>query len=151
MIPLPSSQLRRQALALGMLSVMIAAVGGGGAAQAATCPARDFAGFFQAFSDSPAVQRAFTAADVDFTQMDVDAQPEPREVTRNVPLASIVFPIAPTTTEQARQGLETRVTEMSNGMIRAQLNKPDTDYQLVYIFRARSDCWELYAKVDTSL
>lgn len=154
--PAPSNRLP---LALGVLAlgVLTFAVASAGAAQAhpaiqtPSCPARDFAGFFKAFSDSQDVQRAFTGASVDFTEIDANAQPEPREVTVNRPLAAIQFPVIPTTSEQRRNGLEMTTSRTEDGMMRVRLEKPDTDYQLVYIFKTHADCWTLYAKADNSL
>jgi len=115
------------------------------------CPSQDFAEFFQAFSDSVEVQRAFTGDSVDFTTVDAEAQPEPREITVNRPLAAIVFPIVPDTAEQRREGLSAKFDKTEDGMARVTLEKPDTDYRLVYVFGDGDDCWALYAKVDTSL
>lgn len=137
-------------LSLGVLA-LAATAADGAQAQTQACPARDFAGFFRAFSDSAAVQRAFTGESVDFTEIDAEADPEPMETTVNRPLAAITFPVVPTTSEQRRDGLETTVSRTEDGMMRARLEKPDTGYQLVYIFRTRGDCWELYAKADNSL
>lgn len=149
--PAPSNRLP---LALGVLALAVASAGAvqaHPAIQTTSCPARDFAGFFKAFSDSQDVQRAFTEASVDFTEIDADAQPEPREVTVNRPLAAIQFPVVPTTSEQRRDGLEISISRTEDGMMRIQLDRPDTDYQLVYIFNTHGDCWTLYAKADNSL
>lgn len=150
-LPAPANRLP---LALGVLALAVASAGAVQARpvlQTPSCPARDFAGFFRAFSDSQDVQRAFTGASVDFTEIDADAQPEPREVTVNRPLAAIQFPVIPTTSEQRRNGLQMTASRTEDGMMRVRLEKPDTDYQLVYIFQTLDDCWTLYAKADNSL
>lgn len=139
------------------LGVLPLAVSAAGAAQASSgpktqpCPAGDFAGFFGAFSDSRDVQRAFTGESVDFTEIEAEADPEPTEITVNRPHAAVQFPVIPTTADQHRDGLETTVGHTADGMTRVRLQKPDTGYQLVYIFKPRGDCWELYAKIDNSL
>jgi len=143
----------RLPLSLGVLALAASAAGAVQAAPAApnqTCPAADFTGFFRAFSDSRDVQRAFTAESVAFTETDAEADPEPMEVTVNRPHAAIEFPVVPTLSDQRRDGLESTVSRTEDGMMRVRLQKPDTGYQLLYIFKPRGDCWELYAAADNS-
>lgn len=148
-MPRVSNPLRARVLALSV--VALAATAGGAQAQEMACPTQDFREFFQMFSDSVEVQRAFTGSSVDFTEIDAEAQPEPVEVTINRPLAAIPFPVVPTTAQQRGDGLVARFDRTSDGMNRVVLEKPDTDYRLVYVFGPGDDCWELYAKIDTSL
>lgn len=110
-----------------------------------------FEDFSEAFAGSSEIQRAFTAQDVDVTEIDSNAQPEPRETTVNRAHADLRFPIIPTLAEQRQAGLETLVSQMENGDVRARLHKPDTGYQIAYVFRSRGACWELHAMADTSL
>jgi len=111
------------------------------------CPAQDLKGFVAAFAEDPALQKAFTAEDVDTAFVDYAAQPEPAESVERLPRARLHFPVMPNRAQQAKEGLHYR--EISAGPERAviALEVPDTDAQLTYTFR-RDRCWTLVKIVD---
>lgn len=150
MIPSPMLRTPRLMIAIGALGVATAVAG---SAQAATtCPARDFNGFFQAFANSTEVQRQFSATSVDFSAYEVsDDGPDPVFVTRNRPREAIQFPVVPNIALQRTEGLRTRISPQGNGDQIVDLVKPDTDYQIRYVFSRVGACWELEAKINQSL
>ena len=140
----------RLMIAIGALGIATAAAGS--AQAAAACPAGDFTGFFRAFANSTEVQRQFSATSVDFSAYEAsDDTPDPVMVTRNRPREAIQYPVIPTTAQQRAEGLRTRFLAQSNGDQIVDLTKPDTDYQLRFVFNRVGACWELEAKIDQSL
>lgn len=138
-------------LAVASIALLPAAANAQTQTETMVCPSQDFTEFFEAFSNSAAVQRAFTGSSVDFTEIDATAQPEPREVTVNRPLSAIRFPVIASISEQQQLGLSKKIDRTTDDMTRVVLEKPDTDFRLVYVFADGGDCWELYSVVDTSL
>lgn len=114
------------------------------------CPSTDFLIFLNAFADGEKVQRAFTAYPLRKQQLDPDAEPEPRPVTRWLKRQEVGFPVIPPSVERAKDSLELRVVEVSGDKAKVTLEKPDTDYQVSYFFD-RKDCWRLVGIEDWSL
>ncbi|MEN3748011.1 hypothetical protein TPR58_12620 [Sphingomonas sp. HF-S3] len=149
-LSMPSLTLRSSGFLVAMCAATLGTAGVAHA-EAAPCPASNFDGFLKAFSDSAQVQRSFTAPTVQVTEIDATAEPEPREMTRSQPRASLRFPVMMSTADQSSDGLSASVTRPDAETVRVKLEKPDTGYQLSYSFRPRGNCWELFAKADTSL
>ncbi|BAV97059.1 lysozyme inhibitor LprI family protein [Lysobacter enzymogenes] len=118
----------------------------GNGAQVA-CPAQDLKGFVAAFAEDPALQKAFTAEEVDTAFVDYAAQPEPAESVERLPRARLNFPIMPNRAQQAKEGLHYREISADPQRAVIALEVPDTDAQLTYTFR-RDRCWTLIKIVD---
>ncbi|WP_343612008.1 hypothetical protein [Novosphingobium sp.] len=133
---------------------MIAALAAGllpSAAFAAACPGRSFEAFLTAFGRSAQVQRAHVADPLLSGSIDADAEPEPRMVKRKVSAASLAFPVMPLEARRRHDGLAMSKAARSGGAVEVLLAKPDTGYQLRYLFRPTASCWTLTEMADESM
>jgi hypothetical protein len=112
------------------------------------CPSRSFAAFLDRFSESAAVQRAFTYFPLTVSEV-VDGRDEPATATVSKDRRSLRYPVFPSRRAAAGQGLE-RLVDLRRRSATVILRKPDTDFQLEYRF-VRTDCWYLVEKRDMSL
>lgn len=119
------------------------------AAAAAQCPDADFDSFLKRFSPDIAVQEKATADPLTMIQLDPDAQPEPKPVTRQVPLAQVGWPVIPNLDAARNGGREVVISEMPDGR-QVLVRTPDTGDQQVYHF-AQRPCWTLVKVDDQSL
>ena len=117
---------------------------------AAQCPHADFNAFLTYFSNDIALQEKFVADPLTVESVDAEAQPEPRPVTKQVPLAEVEWPVMPDTATLPRQGREMQVTPQADGSVQVRINKPDTSDQQTYTF-AQKPCWQLQKVVDESI
>lgn len=115
------------------------------------CPSDEFQVFFDAFTDSMSVQKAFTRWPLASVSLDPAAQPEPAQVTRQIARHQATFPLLMTVQRAAQDGLEVSVQELGDGRTIVTYAKPDTDYQLRYRFRFNGQCWQLVGIQDDSL
>lgn len=108
----------------------------------AVCSSNNIADFFEAFAESPEIQRAYTASNVETAFVDWSAQPEPVEAVEPMPREKLHFPLVPNRVAQQQGGL--RYREIAGGGYRAVvvLEVPDTDMQQRCTFR-RDACWTL--------
>ncbi|TVT86353.1 hypothetical protein [Pseudomonas sp. H3(2019)] len=113
------------------------------------CPSTDFNAFLTSFSESPAVQKAFTQRPLQFVAT-VDAEPEPRQEKRALGGEQIKFPLLPDRAYREAEGLALSVKELSGDHATAILNKPDTDYLVEYRF-VRGQCWMLSEVSDFAI
>ena len=120
------------------------------AAHAATCPATQFSAFFPKFSDSVAVQKAFTDYPLAHVLLDHEARPAPREIKVKVEKAKLTFPLIPPAQERKRSKLALRIDEASDTHAKATLFNEDRGYKMEYFFR-RDACWKLERIEDRSL
>lgn len=107
-----------------------------------TCADADFASFLRRFEQSIDVQRAATADPLAMESVDAEAIPEPRPVTRHVPLAEVEFPILPDARRRESEGLEEAITEPARDRREVTHRIADSDAQIRYEFRAQP-CWKL--------
>lgn len=120
------------------------------AADAAQCPHADFDTFLSHFGNDIALQEASVADPLSSESLDAAAEPEPRQVSRDIPLAEVEWPVMPDPATLSRQGRELKVTSQPDGSMQVQIRKPDTSDQQTYTF-ARKPCWQLQRVVDDSL
>jgi hypothetical protein len=120
------------------------------ARHAGTCPARDFAAFFAAFSDDSAVQARHTRFPLERVTV-VDAAPEPRDSVERVGRAQLRLPLVPPAARRAADSLHLRIEPRAGGELLVVLERPNTDYQLAYVFEPAGACWELVRTEDRSL
>ena len=114
------------------------------------CPSQNFETFFDAFSADAQLQKAFVNDPMEIESVDVNAEPEPKLVTRQLKKSELSFPLLPSPQQQIQEGLKRTVTRASNEEMVVKLSKDDTDYQLIFVFR-HEGCWTLYRKQDDSL
>ena len=112
------------------------------AALPSACPDADFASFLKCFEGSVDVQRTATADPLKMDSIQAAADPEPRPVTRQVPLRDVEFPIMPDGQERHSKEFEQIVSELGPARREVTHRIPDTGAQLRFEFRA-DPCWEL--------
>ena len=117
------------------------------AESAATCPDADFDSFLARFSADIAVQETATADPLAQGAVDPDAQPEPRMVVKEVPLAEVEWPVIPNLKAARNGGREVVVSSEEGGGRQVLVRTPDTDDQQTYHF-AQRPCWTLVRVLD---
>lgn len=120
------------------------------ARDADACPAREFGAFFAAFSDDTALQARHTRFPLERLTV-VDATPEPRDSVARVDRADAQLPLVLSAARRAADSLQLRIESRSGGGAWVVLEKPDTDYQLAYMFEPTGTCWQLVRTEDRSL
>lgn len=114
------------------------------------CPSQEIGNFVRVFAERGEIQKQFTVQPLRMDSLDADAQPEPRQISREVPGNEISFPVMPNFAEQRQGGLEMDVRQADDKEAEVILRKPDTGYQLAFMFR-KGSCWQLYRISDDSL
>ena len=144
--------LRRARLAFG-LSVLVAAVAACGRDAApptagtttapdagAPCPSADFAAFFTAFAEDPALQQAFTAPTVETAFTGANGQAEP---ARTLSRDQLRFPLMPDAAVRQRDGLRQRAADVRSDQVTVVLEPAAGGAQTTYTFRRDAACWTL--------
>lgn len=116
----------------------------------AACPDTDFAAFLQRFASSADTQRAATANPLTMESVDAEAMPEPRRVTKQVPLAEVTFPVMPAPAQREAEGLQETITEASATDRMVKHAVPDSGVQVRYEFHA-APCWQLVRVSDDTI
>lgn len=106
------------------------------------CPDADFAAFLKRFEGSIEVQRASTADPLTMDSVDSEAMPEPKRITKQVPLADVEFPVLFGPSQREIEGLKETVTELGPSEREVTHGIPDSDAQVRFNFRA-DPCWKL--------
>lgn len=117
---------------------------------AATCPDADFDAFLARFSRDIAVQEKATADPLTQGRIDNEAQPEPRPVTTDVPLADVQWPVIPNLEAVKKGGREVVISSKPDGSREVLVRTPDSDDQQRYVFAERP-CWTLVRTDDDTL
>lgn len=116
-------------------------------------PPEEFSGFFARF----AVQKQFSVSRSLYPSYVIrhDAEAEidqPGGHTIRTPLSSEDDAATPTIAEQGqRNGMQTKIRQLSSTQAVIELFKPDTDSLLTYHFENRRGCWYLHHVEDHSL
>lgn len=134
-----------------MIAALAASAFPAQASAAPTCPGKSFEAFLTAFGQSTQVQRAHVADPLLSGSIDADAEPEPRMVKRKLSATALTFPLMPLEARRRSQGLAISKTAKGGGAMEVLLAKPDTGYQLRYLFRPTGSCWTLTEMTDESL
>lgn len=114
-----------------------------------SCPSKTFSNFLAAYTESPAVQREFTHNPLK-KMITVDAEPEPEQKVVLVEMQDISFPLIPDASRRASEGIQIEILEETKKNAKVKIEKPDTDYQVLYIFKLEH-CWILEEVQDYSL
>ncbi|MGZ7456145.1 hypothetical protein ACXPVS_04775 [Pseudomonas sp. Ma2-10] len=120
-----------------------------GGADVSSCPSKVFSAFLGSYLESSSVQQEFTHTPLK-KLITVDAEPEPEQKIVFLEKQKLKFPIVPGKEKRTADGLEVEVLEVSNGIAKVKIEKPDTDYQVFYIFKLEA-CWFLDEVQDYSL
>jgi len=112
------------------------------ATPAPTCEDADFPAFLARFAGNADVQRASTADPLVMDSIDSEATPEPRRVSKRVPLAEVEFPVFFDASRREAEGLQETVTELGSAEYEVTHGIPDSDAQIRFNFRA-DPCWKL--------
>jgi hypothetical protein len=113
------------------------------------CPSKDFPEFLSAFSDSSSIQEKFTNFPLR-KLITVDAEPEPKQEVTYLERQGTKFPILQVKKDREANGLELQIVNEAGVDATVKLEKPDTDYQILYVFKFDS-CWFLDEVKDYSL
>ncbi|MFJ7796780.1 hypothetical protein [Pseudomonas sp. NPDC096950] len=143
------AQLRSSFLILASILGSFSAGVQAASSDAGLCPSKEINAFLAAFSENSSVQEEFTNFPLKKT-ITVDAEPEPKQEATLIERAKIVFPVIPDKKLRAVSGLEMQVMDSTGKVATVKLEKPDTDYQVIYIFKL-SACWYLDEVKDYSL
>lgn len=130
------------------LSVLAASAS---ATAAPACPGKTFDAFLNAFSENASLQRSYIADPLVSGQIDPEAEPEPRMVKQRLAKGAVKFPVMPGKAQRQRDRLTVTRTAKAGGAIEVLLARPDTGYQLRYLFRPAGPCWKLAEIIDESL
>lgn len=114
-----------------------------------SCPSKKFAEFLSVFSDSSMIQERFTRFPLKkLFAANIKAEPVLEMVY--LKRESIKFPIFPINKNRVAIGLRFLIVNEEEKLAAVKLEKPDTDYQVLYIFRL-DGCWFLDEVNDYSL
>ena len=116
-------------------------------AVATDCPIDAFETFAERFGREIAFQELTTADPLIVERYDVEAEPEPRRITTEVPLDDVLWPVMPRLTPAGR---ESRIEATADGGMQITFTTPDTSDQQTYVF-AKAPCWQLQRVVDESI
>jgi hypothetical protein len=113
------------------------------------CPSKNFSEFLSVFSDSASIQERFTTFPLR-KLITVDAEPEPKQEVTYLEREGAQLPILPVKSDRVANGLEMSIVDNAGVDATVKLEKPNTDYQVLYLFKLDS-CWFLNEVKDYSL
>lgn len=113
------------------------------------CSRQSFPEFLSHFSADVSFQRQSVVYPLVKMQV-IDAEPEPRPHTTRQSQEEVVFPVMPDRNTRDADGLMLETESVRATDAKVLLYKPDTDYQVMYIFE-RTACWQLTEIQDWSL
>jgi len=119
------------------------------AAPVPACYADDFPSFLVAYADQVEVQRAHTRVPLESSAI-VDADPEPKIVVKKLARQQIRFPVFLLKAQRQRTPLTMEIIALKGNSATVRLEKPDTDYVILYHFR-KDPCWQLVRMENSSL
>ena len=119
------------------------------AATTPACPSEKFEPFFKAYSESAAVQKAFTEYPLAHVLLD-HSSAKPREIKVALPQAKLTFPLLPSAAKRKAEHLEFRIDAVTPDKAQATIFNTERGYQKAYYFR-KTACWKLELVEDRSL
>ncbi len=120
------------------------------AQQAASCPEPEFKAFLARFSRDVAFQEKSVASPLETSFVDVNAEPEPKTVTKKVALKDLEWPVMTDIQTLSKTGREMKISDEPDGVKKVRIRKADTGDQQSYYF-AQKPCWKLIKMFDESL
>ncbi|WKV89560.1 hypothetical protein LJU32_03985 [Pseudomonas sp. B21_DOA] len=114
-----------------------------------SCPSTTFSEFLSVYLENLSVQQKFTHIPLKKI-ITVDAEPEPEQKTVLLDKNQVVFPVIFGKEKRVAAGVGVTVLENFNGVAKIKIEKPDTDYQVFYVFKLEG-CWFLDEIQDYSL
>lgn len=115
------------------------------------CSRDSFVEFFTEFSRDIAVQEKSVADVLIYESIDIEAEPEPKKVFREVPLAEVEWPIINHWGQWLNAGREVTFEASGRYGMRVQVRTPDTSDQQTYGFSTEGGCWKLVWITDESV
>lgn len=116
----------------------------------AACPHAEFDTFLAHFGSELTLQEASVADPLIDEHVEVNAEPEPHTVTRNIALQDVTWPVMPDPATVGRMGRSVDITREDDGSMKVQIRTPDTSDQQSYYF-AQRPCWQLVRRVDEAI
>lgn len=110
-------------------------------AGAETCAYSDFDTFLQAFSADPALQQQYSADPLPMSWLDMEAEPEPAEVSEDRPHSELNWPVVVDVTT-AGTDFTAEITAPDETSRTVTVNGTDNGLSEIYHFRA-APCWTL--------
>lgn len=119
-------------------------------AQDGLCLTGDFDAFLLRFGREIAVQEAATADPLAVSFIDAAAEPEPQQVSREIPLAELTWPVMPDPGTLSLQAMTIEIATPEGGGREVLIRGTDSGLRTTYVF-AEMPCWTLVRIVDDSM
>jgi hypothetical protein len=110
------------------------------------CPSADFGEFFKVFQDNENVQRTFTKIPLVVQDVDVAAEPEPRQFIHLREYDQIKYPLF---LSAKTNNASFKIIELSDRQAKIKMSVPDTGW-LTYYFFSMDTGWRLVLIDDQS-
>jgi hypothetical protein len=114
------------------------------------CPAQNFRDFLFLYANSESIQRTFIKTPLKTQRLNLDAEPEPKPITKTLQYSQLTFPLLPLLAERNANLWSLRIDELSEKKAKATVFKKDTGYQVTYFF-IKKYCWVLEAIENWSM
>lgn len=114
------------------------------------CAEPAFDQFLLRFGHEISFQEKSVADPLESDFVDPTAEPEPKTVSNQIPLAEVEWPVVADLTMLKKSGHEIEISDEPGGIKKVLIRKPDTGDQQSYYF-ARRPCWQLVKMSDESL
>ncbi|MDO5658812.1 MAG: hypothetical protein Q4G36_10900 [Paracoccus sp. (in: a-proteobacteria)] len=123
---------------------------GAAAAQDASCPHSDFQSFINAFAQDEALQRQFTAPQIESEYLDMAAEPQPAMVTETISRDALRFPLMQHSYAALQSGAQGLMSwPAADGAQTFTVRGPDSG-NLIHFDFSPQPCWTLIAIRDES-
>jgi len=114
------------------------------------CKVEDIEHFVKRFSHNISIQEASTAQTVIFESLDMEADPEPKKVSTDVPLAEVEWPVMPDVEMLAGRKMQAEYKDGENGSKIVVIKGTDNGEYMEFEF-AKRPCWTLVRVSDESM
>lgn len=118
-------------------------------AAAPACPSEKFEPFFKAYTDSAALQKAFTEYPLAHILLDHSSE-KARQIKVALPQKKLTFPMLPSAAQRKTEGLSFRIDAVAGDKAQATIFSTERGYEKTYYFR-KTACWKLEMVEDRSL
>ena len=114
------------------------------------CKVETIEHFVKTFSHDISIQEANTAKTVIFESLDMEADPEPKKVSTEVPLADVEWPVMPDVETLAGRKRQAEYKDGKNGNKIVVIKGTDNGEYMEFEF-AKQPCWTLVRVSDESM